>query len=237
MAIVSISQQPKVLVACCTYDKQAYCLDEFLESVKKIDYNFDFFMVDNSQKEDYSKKIKSKGIEIVWDNKGGKVREKISRGREIIRKKAIDGNYDYLFLLDQDVITPPFTIKKLLAAKKNIISGLYYSKIEKDGIVRTIPIIYVDTKVPGKVTYLSLEESFKNKIRRIRACGGGCLLLSKKAFTKLDFIIPENLDCGGDVYYCINAYNKKFDIYVDTEVRCKHLITQLDDKWKYEDYK
>ena len=40
---------PKVLVGCPTYDGKGYCLKEYVEAVRAIDYdNFDFIMVDNS---------------------------------------------------------------------------------------------------------------------------------------------------------------------------------------------
>ena len=227
---------PKVLIGCVTYHKHKYCIEPFLKAIKEVDYdNYDLVIVDNSEDEDnYFNFLKNKKINTIKDNIKGIGRVKIASGREILRKKAND--YDYFLLLDQDVIIPKNIIKELISNKKDVISSLYFSRVQKNNIIKTIPIAYIDTDIPGKVTHLSNKEAIKDQIIKIRACGGGCLFLNKKAISQLDFKIPLDTKCGEDIFFCIEAYKKGFEIYLNTKVKCKHLINQQKNKWKDQKY-
>jgi cellulose synthase/poly-beta-1,6-N-acetylglucosamine synthase-like glycosyltransferase len=59
----------KVLVACPIFEGMRYCFNEFIESVKKIDYpSFDILVVDNSRKKDFYEKLKEVGgIKALFD--------------------------------------------------------------------------------------------------------------------------------------------------------------------------
>ena len=108
-------EYPKILIACPTFDGKMYCLDRWVAAVNKIDYpHFDVLLVDNSSGEGYAKRIKQLGIPVLRSHRHERARDTITEARNLIRKKALDGKYDYLFSLEQDVIPKPETLKKLL---------------------------------------------------------------------------------------------------------------------------
>ena len=44
-----VTTYPKILVACPTFDGKIYCLDRWVDAVRKIDYpNYSMLLVDNS---------------------------------------------------------------------------------------------------------------------------------------------------------------------------------------------
>ena len=62
-------KNPKVLVGCPTSFHKEYALKEYADAVKSLDYNnYDILLVDNSQDNDYYKKIKQIGLNVI---KGG----------------------------------------------------------------------------------------------------------------------------------------------------------------------
>lgn len=225
---------PKVLIGCPTYEKQAYCLDRFITAIKNIDYpEYELLIVENTEDNDaYYKKIKENGINVIKDNTKGKARLKLEKARNIFRKKVLEENFDYLLTVDQDIIVPPNVLQKLINAKKDLISAVYFTHMEKNGIVKTIPVLFINTANPEQVTHLSIDEAFKDQIIKIRACGLGCLLISKKCLEKVDFNFESNFPGGEDVYFCKQAQEKGFEIFADTSVKCRHLILEQKDKWK-----
>ena len=224
----------KILIGCPTYNKQAYCLDRFLEALQHIDFpNYDILLVDNTEESnEYYEHIKNKGIAVIKDNTKGSARQKLESSRNILRQKALEGNYEYLLTLDQDIIVPKDILQKLLENKKDFVTGIYFTHMEKQGIIKTIPVIFIDTKIPRQVTHLSIEQAFKDQLIQIRSCGLGCTLVSKKLLEKLDFSIDKNFKGGEDTYFCLQVQKKGFEIYCDTRVKCKHLITEQKEKWK-----
>ena len=109
---------PKILVGCPTSHHKAYCLKEYAEAVKSLDYpNYDILLVDNSPDEDYINKIKEHGLSVIKGHYFEGARDRIIASRNILRQKAIDEGYDYFFSLEQDVIPP----RDIYSLSRNII--------------------------------------------------------------------------------------------------------------------
>ena len=118
---------PKVLVGCPTYDGMNYCLERYVNSVKKLNYpNYDILLVDNSASKNYAKKIKKMGIKVVHVDRTSNPKEIVADSRNVLRQKALEGNYDFLLSLEQDVIPPKSIIQRRLKHNKKIVSGIYF---------------------------------------------------------------------------------------------------------------
>lgn len=142
---------------------------------------------------------------------------------------------DYILFLDDDTIPPVNVIPKLLSHKKDIVSGLYFSKQEPH-----FPQIFLENK-ENKGRFDSIGEYEKDKLIEVDACGAGCLLISKEVFKKLKKpyfqFIPRGEDSprmGEDFYFCKKAKEAKFKIYCDTSIVCGHLGTKVvtSDHWE-----
>ena len=136
---------PKVLVGAPVSDNHEYATDKYLEAIKNFTYrNYDIFLIDNSAKSDFYKKLKKLGIPIIRKHYMYKsVRKKMVECRNLLRKKVLDEGYDYFFNIDQDVLPPKDAIERFLKGKKDVLTGIYYNVFTwPDGKRVLLPIAY-----------------------------------------------------------------------------------------------
>ena len=244
----------KILIGIATYDGMKYCFKELLESLKNIDYtNYDILFVDNSRKIDFYNEIKvlekihSKkySIKVIHDNvdlERGLFRLISSRNK--IMEYAKKNNYDYLLMLDADVMPNTNIIKELMKWNKDIISGFYLQAINKEGkLYGSSPVsirmpkeeydkllklnmLSEETKnlsINEMVRSLTEQEIKEDRLFEVTMCAGGCMLLSRKAIEKLDYgYLGYGFD---DNYFMEKAVEKGFKIYCYPKVFCQHLLS------------
>ena len=107
---------------------------------------------------------------------------------------------------------------------KDICSGLYFK--EKDN--ELIPIMYVPYKNEF-AKLLKFEEIPENELIEVITSGLGCVLIKRKVLENVEFRYEKNKEPWDDVWFCEDARQKGFKVYVDTSVRCKHFIKGM--KW------
>jgi FkbM family methyltransferase len=132
--------------------------------------------------------------------------------------------YDYLFSLDSDIVLPRDALVKMLAADKDIISGLYIQRVPNTHTVE----IFMDTPGGGcaNIPYHLLKNT---GVVEVAACGMGCALIKGDVFRKLDyphFVYNSALDhkdtVSEDVYFCLKARSNGFKVWADTSILCDH---------------
>ena len=224
---------PKILVGCPTADAKAYCLDRYAEGLKSLTYpNFDILLIDNSSANDYFGRIKSLGLPVEKDSPKTKVHDSIVHSRNIIRQKFLDGNYDYFLSLEQDVIPPKDIIERLLANKKNVISAVYYTFYRFFGVPKLRPLIWKDVEgQPDKMQFMTPEcRSALNSpipiIKKLKACGLGCLLIHRSILEKIEFRVPENYSTFDDFMFCEDVRKLGEQVWADLSVQCDHLVNK-----------
>ena len=213
---------PKILVGCPTWEGKKYCLKEYAEAVKKLDYdNFDVLIVDNSKDDSYITAIKEAGLNAIKGPWHEKARERIIASRNFIKEYALKNGYDYFFSLEQDVIVQPDALKKLLSQNKKIISGIVMNNLPVGNTVKVMPMIYVEHKLDSTgLDYISTEELSKSQVIEVKACALGCVLIHKDVLKKITFRYTGGFD---DMMFCKDAIDSGFKIYADTSVKPKHL--------------
>ncbi|MBW2978931.1 hypothetical protein KY304_02365, partial [Candidatus Woesearchaeota archaeon] len=76
------TKNPKILIACPTYQGKEYCLDKYINALKSLTYqNKDILFVDNSKTHDYFNKIKSKRFAVIKDKPLKKPHDSIVQSR------------------------------------------------------------------------------------------------------------------------------------------------------------
>lgn len=128
-------------------------------------------------------------------------------------------NYDYLFSVDSDIVLPKDALVKMLAADKDIISGLYIQRIPN---THTLEIYREGKNVP--------IEQLGNGVVEIDACGFGCCLIKGGVFRKMvypHFVYKSAIDhrntVSEDVYFCSKAKGAGFKVWADTSIQCAHI--------------
>lgn len=136
----------------------------------------------------------------------------------------LDGGFEYLFFVDDDVMIPPDAYAILKSNNLDVVSGLYYRR--SDPIV---PVAIV--KTPGGYGWLA---SWKyGDIIPVDMVGAGCLLVKRKIFEIMPspwfewtvdrHELPQQFRASEDFVFC----KKLVEIYqikphVDTRVQCIH---------------
>lgn len=232
-----MSSQPKVLVGSPTAAPYIYCLPDWASRVKELTYkNQTAVLVDNSESIPYTKTIESLGITAIKDPEFIKdSRLRLPHSRNILRQMVLDQGYDYFLSLEQDVIPPVDVIERLLRHKKDIISGVYYKYFElayrhKGEIIKkvrtTVPLLF--GKIEGiqtRMRYLSAQDVEGEKLLKIRVCGLGCVLIHRSVLEQIQFRSSEKVECHDDLWFCNDAVKKGYEIYADTSVKCRHMLT------------
>ena len=120
----------KVLVGCPTSEHKEYCLGEYIKGIRALTYPYvDILLVENSKDNVYFEKL-SKLFPTIKGPWNDGARQRIVDSRNILRKKVLNGDYDYFFSLEQDIVPPKDAIERLLSHGKKIISGIYYKPVK-----------------------------------------------------------------------------------------------------------
>jgi glycosyltransferase involved in cell wall biosynthesis len=133
--------------------------------------------------------------------------------------------YDYLFSVDSDIILPKDSLKKMIAADKDIVTGLYIQRIPD---THTLEVYMVPPN--GGMTNIPRDLLMQhNGLVEVAGCGFGCVLVKGEVFRKMEyphFYYKSALDhkntVSEDVYFCSKARDLGFSIWADTTIVCDH---------------
>ncbi len=223
---------PKILVGCPTASLKEYCLEKYLQRLKELTYpNFDVLLVDNSQTDDYCKKIRSLKINCIKTEYSQSVPERVIKSRNILREYALSHDYDYFLSLEQDVLPPKNVIELLLEAHQDIVAGITPHLLVKNGKEQEIALIGIEDK-QGGYTFVDYKSSLNYRgIVPVDYVAMGCLLLSKKVLQKISFRFQrhpsslKDLDVEwDDLCFCKDAKKEGFSIYANIGVKCEHFF-------------
>lgn len=143
----------------------------------------------------------------------------------------LKSGFDYIFMVDSDLILHPKTLVSLLDSKKDIVSEVFWTKWNKDDIL----------EMPNAWDY-DHYSFFKDTISQYRKgnvyeCGGtgACILIHRKVFEKgVNYNPINNVSFWGeDRAFSIRAKVAGFDLFVDTKYPAIHLYRDSDvDKFR-----
>lgn len=167
---------------------------------------------------------------------------KIAQYKNRIIEYAKENCYDYLFLIDSDIMLHPKTLSSLINSNKDIICEVFWTRWQKNA--DELPQVWMCdeysfiTKERNEI--LTEEESNKRYtdfIEKLKKPGiyevgglGACTLISKKALNKgVNFNKIYNLSFWGeDRHFCIRAAALGFKLYVDTTYPAYHIYRRED---------
>ena len=108
-----------------------------------------------------------------------------AKARNNIAKKAIKDNYDYVLMVDSDIILPAYTLVKMLDNPKPICLGCYPRKNTKNGTFEIFK--------PGQKDYINTFNyneivSLEGKIK-VKGGGFGCDMIDVNVFKDLKYLL------------------------------------------------
>ena len=146
-----------------------------------------------------------------------------ARARNDIVRMALEGGFDYIFMVDADMYVPKDALQKMLEYPTEICLGLCPRKNTKVGKTCIYKIGQINYK--DAYTYYDLP-----KQDRVMVHGGGlaCALIKTDMFKNLTYpwfryvTYQDGSELSEDLYFCSQAKANGYKIYVDTRVRCGH---------------
>jgi GT2 family glycosyltransferase len=240
-------------------------LHEFLESLRRLEeksYTLDFFFIDdNDQKE--SKAI----LQTFSQSKEGRCTLfsppkdcsqyvcnerthhwqntmiwKVAEFKDRIIQEARNRDYDYLFFIDSDIVLHPRTIDQLIAAKKEIISNIFWTKWMPDQI--PLPQVWVsdhytlfEHEIHEQISEQEMARRQRAFLEKLKKPGvyevgglGACTLISRAALQKeISFKRIRNITFWGeDRHFCVRAAAVGLGLFVDTHYPAYHIYRDTD---------
>lgn len=240
-------------------------LREFLESLDSLDqsrYSLSYFFVDDNEDTESSQLLKefaqkhhprchirsviksSEEDVYVCDEKTHVWKDsliwKVAGFKDEMIQYARDHKYDYLFLVDSDIVLNPKTVGQLIDANKDIVSNIFWTCWSPDALI--LPQVWmVDhyTQYELASGEKISEEEAKNRLIsfliKMRTPGtyevgglGACTLISKQALVRdISFKKLKNITYAGeDRHFCIRAVALGLDLYVDTHYPAYHIYRE-----------
>ncbi len=167
---------------------------------------------------------------------------RVARNKNKIIDHCKQERYDYLFLVDSDLVLHPQTLARLIATGKDIISEIYWTKWRPNAI--PMPQVWLSDSYTicqlARGEKVSNEEEqhrvfeFFNMLRRpgvYRVGGlGACTLFILRALDSgVSFDEIYNLSfIGEDRHLCIRAAALGFELFVDTCFPAYHIYRESD---------
>jgi len=238
-------------------------LKEFLESLKELkkdDLDVYYYFVDDNKDEESSNllfefskyeknvivhKAHNEDVYICDDithNWKEQLIWKVADFKDSIIEHAKHKNFDYIFLIDSDLVLHPYTLKQLVSTGKDIISEIFWTKWQPNAPELPqvwMQDVYTQYNVSrGEVlNQYEINKRHQEFISKLRIPGiyevgglGACTLISKYAIDKgVSFKEIKNLSFWGeDRHFCIRAAALGLSLYVDTNHPAYHIYREKD---------
>lgn len=147
-----------------------------------------------------------------------------AKARNEIVKKALKG-FDYVLMIDSDVIVPRDTLHFMLENPADVCFGVYPRKNTKAGETE----LFKDGTFDFKNRY-TFEELNKETVNRIHVKGGGfgCTLIKTEVFKNIDYpwfefhSYEDSAFLSEDLSFCMKAAFR-YHLVADLRVRCGHI--------------
>jgi hypothetical protein len=149
--------------------------------------------------------------------------------REEMRLAAVEVDYDYLFMVDSDLVLGDGTLAKLLADGKDIVCGLFWTKFRPWHRRVWANVYMLDGNGSGVAAHAAPPDEL---VARLRAGGvhevevsGGCTLISKRALPAISFKAHADM-ASEDVCMGRTARAAGIPIFLDCDVKIEHRRTR-----------
>ena len=156
-----------------------------------------------------------------------------ARARNAIVNTAFVGQFDYVLMVDSDIILPTKTLIWGLEEPTDILLGVYPRKNEPNK-TELFDFRYEDFKPSSR---WSMQEIKTSPYTRFKVKGGGfgCALVKTDVFRSLEYpyfnyiSYPDHTFLSEDLYFCSKAADSNYEIYVDNRILCKHIGKKIVD--------
>lgn len=147
------------------------------------------------------------------------------RARNTLVTAALAGRFDYLLMLDDDMLVPHNLITSLLAHDKDVVGALYY---QRGGYFRPVIMDFMENEygeINSRFWQAHDDRIVSNRgLHQVDIIGGGCMLFKTHVFDKMSHpIFQWEKEAGTDVAICHRLKEAGFKVYCDTSIELGHV--------------
>lgn len=168
--------------------------------------------------------------------------------RNRIARIALDGKYDYVLMVDNDVVLPKDALKNLLEDPVDVCLGYYSHRGEQNEYSGRMNVCRYDNPNEWNFPYRNyppesqwtaaeLEEMRAKGITKLQIHGGGmgCALIRTDVFLRTEYPWydwvnkpdPNEPMLSEDLFFCDRCVQAHIPVYTDTRVGCGHLMRKI----------
>ena len=202
----------KIATIIVTYNGEKW-INRCLDSVLKSTYPTDIYVVDNCSNDDTLALIKSYpvNLEVLHFNAG------FGYANNSVLQKLMDSDYDYFFLMNQDIYLEENSLKQIVDFSSNHPETGIIAPIQYDGEGQNIDANFQQ--------YINLSIDKKN-FYETTFCNAAAWLITKECLQKVGFFNSYFPHYGEDRNYCERAKYHDFKIAIVKETKVLHDRTQ-----------
>lgn len=156
------------------------------------------------------------------DRPAGSKYQDIAAKHNEARRMVLDGGYDALLLVENDMILPPDTLRKLNAVDADVVYGLY---VNRHGWRKWLAYTYLDA---GGGVSLSEDKprarAAWGSIMPTVGVGMGCTLIRRHVLERLKFWVPDGEQVADDWQFSLDCQRYGFRQMHDLSVHCGHIV-------------
>ncbi len=171
--------------------------------------------------------------ELIW---------KVADYKNTIIRHAREHDYDYLFLVDSDLLLYPGTLERLAHTGKDIVSTIFWTRWQPEAMPQPQVWLWDEYSQWEQARGEKLDEGerlqrFQKFISKMMEPGlyevgglGACTLISRRALALgVSFDPISNLSFWGeDRHFCIRAAALGIPLFVDTHAPAFHIYRETD---------
>lgn len=158
------------------------------------------------------------GDDHVWT---GENLNKMHELRNATIRRALDGGYDYWWSVDTDLVLHPETLKALLAADKDIVSEIFWTRAPNGHYWCNAWMYDQSSEMP--------PDWYTPGLYRCGMTGALTLVKRRVLEAGVDYTaIPNIRDAlrGEDRHFCVRAACHGFEMWIDSHYPAEHLYTE-----------
>lgn len=169
----------------------------------------------------------------------------VANARNRIAQATLDGNYDYVLMVDNDEVIPKDALINLLESeesfplKHSMVVGYCLSRpsgsANQNGRTTVFKFGGKDYTVNDAYTAEELKRFKDSGVNRIqvRGSGLGCALIHRDVFSKMTYPYFRWIEYNNkaqlseDLYFCEKFAEIATPVFVDTRVACGHMMRHI----------
>lgn len=145
--------------------------------------------------------------------------------REMLADNALKMKCDYLFMVDDDMLSDPTLFYRLVKHDVDIVAPLAFTRNSPHRPVMFSVIEGFDQVTKRSYNINNTVHNYpRNKLVECDAVGFGAVLIKTDVFKKMAKpYFMGTMGCGEDVHFCVQAKKLGFRVFMDTSSKLGHL--------------